>query len=668
MGSLVVLALAVTPASALATPATTLLSHATPPPVLNGTAVALGQVAPATGFAVNLDLAPRDQAKLNSLVAAITTAGSPSFGHYLTPAQYRAQYAPTAAQVLAATTWAKAHGLTVTGVSPDNLLVYTRTTAATAEQAFAVKLDTFRANGRTFRANDRAPRVPAGLDIASVSGLSTYNVYVPALTCQVSPPAPPGRCGLDGSDFASAYDVVGDGKGQTLGFTLWGQALPQSDYTSYASATGTTALSVGSSATGDDGLNFVLVDGGDTASANVDNEIALDTEIAHGVAPGVHETYWLGQDNDTSLAHVLDDAANSSIDVISNSWGSQSSGCPTDTGEENALQMGASTGKTFYFATGDAGAAAGCSWPSESQYVVAVGGTALQPSPESAIENGGGCTNSEPRPSWQTGIGTPLLSPGGNACGGRAQPDVAADSGTGTYLFFDGHDACCTGGTSLATPIWAAATVVYNKHNANTGRPGVGFDAPLIYQLANNPTTYPHDFHDITTGTNGFAAVTGWDEATGWGSADFDKLFNNPTAITYTGPSNANHGDTISLSATLDEAGSTTPLVGSQISFATHGESCDGTTDGSGHASCNVTINDAPGHYAAIAAFAGDSVHVAKSDTEPFTVNWIATTTRYTGPTSGDYGVPVTLTASLTDDSNSTGIAGETLHISFGAE
>src|SRR5207244_11076667 len=132
--------------------------------------------------------------------------------------------------------------------------------------------------------------------------------------------------------FRSAYDSPGDGKGQTVGFTLWGRSLPQSDYDGYAEATGETALKVGKA--GDDGLEFITVDGS-TTEEDTDNEVALDTQIAHGAAPGVHETYWLGHDNGNStLEDVLNEAANSSVAIISNSWGAQSSGCPADGGME----------------------------------------------------------------------------------------------------------------------------------------------------------------------------------------------------------------------------------------------------------------------------------------------------------------------------------------------
>ena len=100
----------------------------------------------------------------------------------------------------------------------------------------------------------------------------------------------PAFCGYFGTDFRTAYDLTGTGEGQTIGFTLWGETVPQSDYTKYATDTGTTALTVGGA--GPNGLEFIQVGGSSTINGK--DEVALDTEIAHAVAPGIHETYWLG--------------------------------------------------------------------------------------------------------------------------------------------------------------------------------------------------------------------------------------------------------------------------------------------------------------------------------------------------------------------------------------
>jgi hypothetical protein len=664
----------------------------TAPVVAHGQAALHGRRDPNDVLRLNVGLAVRDSAGLDALIKAAGTPGNPQFGHYLTNAQYIASYAPTAAEVQTARAWLESQGLSVTGVSPDNLLVHVQASVRDAERAFGVVVNDYTYQARSFYANDRDPSVPADLDVNWVSGLSNFDVFKPADTC-TSPPS--GGCSFDGGDLRGAYDIVGNGQGQTIGFTLWGGSLPQSDYTSYATATGTTALTIGQA--GDDGLDFIQVDGAGTNAANTDGEIALDTQNAHGVAPGIHETYWLGKNNSNStMEDVLNVAANSSISIISNSWGSQANPCSVDSNMESSLQHGAATGKTFFFSTGDGAASVGCEYPAESQYVVAVGGTALTINDpgdvyggETAVNDGGGCLNSQPRPSWQTGIGTPQSwgTPPTN-CNGRATPDVAAISGfctdgsncgPGTFIFFDGSASCCFGGTSLAAPLWAAASVLWNKQNAGSGRPGIGFSAPLIYALANDPTTYANDFHDVTSGTNGFAATTGWDEATGWGSADFNKLMNNLADVTYTGPTQANQGDTITLSGSLLDKNASTTLATAalgtlKLSFAADGSNCDANVDSSGNASCNVTISSGPGVYKAIAAYAGDAAYQGGSQTVDFTVLHIPTKISYSGATSGDYNDLVTLSATLIDDGDPTsfergdGIPGEMLTFHLGGE
>src|SRR5207248_6603744 len=88
------------------------------------------------------------------------------------------------------------------------------------------------------------------------------------------------------------------------------------------------------------------------------------------------------------------------------------------------------------------------------------------------------------------------------------------------------------GGTSLAAPLWAGMAADVNAHLQASGLPVMGWAAPRLYQLANDPTTYARDFHDVVGGnndpvvgsTNGYTATVGWDEATGWGSPNLSNL------------------------------------------------------------------------------------------------------------------------------------------------
>jgi subtilase family serine protease len=97
------------------------------------------------------------------------------------------------------------------------------------------------------------------------------------------------------------------------------------------------------------------------------------------------------------------------------------------------------------------------------------------------------------------------------------------------------------GGTSVAAPSFAGILALIEQ---KLGVPqGLGNVNPALYTLASNATTYGTAFHDITTGNNevpctagstncptsgnmviGYAAGTGYDQATGLGSVDVNNL------------------------------------------------------------------------------------------------------------------------------------------------
>lgn len=511
-------------------PAIETLARSVPSVVAHGLARQVGSHPESAELTLNVDLQVREGAELQELIGAASTLGSLDYGGYLTQAQYLARFAPTDAEVQAVEGWLRGEGLDVTGATRDNAMIHVSTSTALAETAFGVAIEDYALAGHQFYANDRAPSVPSDLHVQSVGGLTNYALPQPAHLCSGH------FCGYYGTDFRAAYDISGNGEHESIGFTLWGEELSQHEYTEYAKLTSTKTLTVGAS--GPNGLEFIQVGG--PSEINSDGEIGLDTEVAHAVAPGIHETYWLGANNQwTTLETTLNEAAESSIDIISSSWDSTGyDSCEVPAGLESVLEHGAATGKTFFFSTGDAGAEEGCHAPSSSPYAVAVGGTDLSTGSkgewksETAIKDDGGCTNSEPRPEWQTGIGSPLEYPLGS-CSGRATPDVSADSCYSAEETFPSGECYAetfdegldyeSGGTSLAAPLWAAGSAIWNKDNVTAKRPPLGFVAPALYRLANS-ADYAKDFHDITTGTNDFAATAGWDEATGWGSPNFKNL------------------------------------------------------------------------------------------------------------------------------------------------
>ncbi len=130
---------------------------------------------------------------------------------------------------------------------------------------------------------------------------------------------------------------------------------------------------------------------------------------------------------------------------------------------------------------------------------------------------GGGMSSQWTIPAWQQGV-TSTASAGSTSM--RNVPDVSlnADQYTGYSVFFQGN-WWIYGGTSCAAPLWAAFTARVNQLRAAGGAAPLGFANPAIYQIARG-SRYSADFHDIADGTTNlyYPAVTGYDDATGWGS------------------------------------------------------------------------------------------------------------------------------------------------------
>jgi len=117
----------------------------------------------------------------------------------------------------------------------------------------------------------------------------------------------------------------------------------------------------------------------------------------------------------------------------------------------------------------------------------------------------------------------------------REVPDVtlAADENHGSSFYEASYGGWSTiGGTSTATPMWAAisadiassASCSHLPHNSVTAARDLGFIAPALYETAASASASA-DFNDITSGSNdvyglhkGYPATAGYDLASGIGS------------------------------------------------------------------------------------------------------------------------------------------------------
>jgi subtilase family serine protease len=256
-------------------------------------------------------------------------------------------------------------------------------------------------------------------------------------------------------------------------------------------------------------------------------EISLDVEWAHAIAPAA--TILLIEARSASLSALMsgvDFAVTQGAKQVSMSWGTPSfvSQWMYDTHFNHP-------GVTFLASAGDSGT--GASYPSSSPYVTSIGGTSLQINTSSNriaeatwTYGGGGAASNVSRPVYQNGF----LS-GTN----RGTPDVAynSDPNTGYYVYDSSSGGAWwqVGGTSAAAPQWAGLIALANQGRAALHKPSLGTGLSLgtnqvLYQLAGG-SRYMNtrgDYTDITTGSNGIAASSGYDMATGLGSPVANKL------------------------------------------------------------------------------------------------------------------------------------------------
>ncbi|KAF8638557.1 hypothetical protein AX17_002100 [Amanita inopinata Kibby_2008] len=160
--------------------------------------------------------------------------------------------------------------------------------------------------------------------------------------------------------------------------------------------------------------------------------------------------------------------------------------------------------------------------------VTAVGGTNFVPE-TAAFFSGGGFSDYFPQPAYQKAAVKAYLKKlsKGKYEGlfnrtGRAIPDVAA-LGRNYRVWLKGKPMS-VGGTSAASPTFAAIVAMLNDARLAKKLPPLGFLNPLLYKKG------LHGLNDITEGNNpgcgtpGFNATKGWDPITGLGTPNFYKL------------------------------------------------------------------------------------------------------------------------------------------------
>ena len=113
------------------------------------------------GFRVYLGW--RNEGAVTALAKAVSNPSSRSYGHYLTPQQFRQRFAPSQSDVNAVEAWLRSQGFRVDYVPQNNHYVEAEGTIAQAEAAFGVSLNEYSYDGMTLRAPSSALTIPSSL-------------------------------------------------------------------------------------------------------------------------------------------------------------------------------------------------------------------------------------------------------------------------------------------------------------------------------------------------------------------------------------------------------------------------------------------------------------------------------------------------------------------------
>jgi len=364
---------------------------------------------------------------------AVSTPGSASYGKYLSPVQFRAQFAPSQASVTAVQRFLRTAGFSIVMTPTNNHFVAAEGTVAQAQRAFGVKLGEYAAFGQLLRAPESAVSVPSSLAgiVQSVAGLDqsdrllvprntdgsgprqshgapgigfragrpcslyygekTVSTDFTAYTTKSKPLAP---CGYTPAQVRGLYglDSVGaNGAGQTVAF-VGATASPtlQQDVRTYSRLHGLPAPSITELVA--PGI-YRHPDTPKQTPGDFYGEETLDAEAIHTTAPGAPELFVgssnANQDFDASINHIVDKHLAS---IISISYGFSGENLPRGfiTSLNNTFIQAAATGIGVYVSSGDNGddvTAFGhpaVDFYADSPFVTAVGGTSSAVVPSGA--------------------------------------------------------------------------------------------------------------------------------------------------------------------------------------------------------------------------------------------------------------------------------------------
>jgi kumamolisin len=484
---------------------------------------------------------------------------------------FAARYGAGAADIAKVRDTLERLGLVVEEASSAGRSLRVSGTAAAMEEAFHPGLGVYRSPDQgEFRGRDGDLEIPADLDglVTGVFGFDERRMVRRARSAEaVAKAGAAAGAALSIADLEQRYNFPpGDGNGRQVGIAEFGGGYLPDDLEAFCKQQGVAEAQV---TVVDVGLKpptprrvEELPEARQNEFWGDSTEVMMDIEIVAGLCPAAEIFVYFAKFTQKGWIDLLNkliggDAAE--LNLLSVSWGLAEDSEGWSSAARNEinlrLQAAAQLGVTVCAASGDDGSGDDVedghfhvNFPASSPNVLSVGGTMLDGAqevvwwqapgqrflPGGGEPSGGGATGGGvsvifARPSWQDDVD--VKSKNAGAIEGRVMPDVVALAGLPYYqLVFQGKSAP-NGGTSAATPLWAALLTRIAATGKPTQQPT--FLAPLLYE--NGPAGRPRGEEgcvDITTGNNasnpkpgvGYEATKGYDAVSGWGVPDGVKL------------------------------------------------------------------------------------------------------------------------------------------------
>ncbi|CAB4774455.1 MAG: hypothetical protein F2729_00530 [Actinobacteria bacterium] len=623
----------------------------------------LGAAPSSTRLDLRVVLEPNNSGALAQFINDVSTPGNPLYRHFLSPAEFAQRFGATPSAIAFVRSELRSTGLTVSDVSPNNLVLRVTGSATQVAASFHTKLQRYRdISGEiaTVATSRIGLASPIARYVAGISGLNGFEHPHATSAIANSATARPSLAGptacTSASNAAAARHIYlpsqiahayGLDTAYANGFNGAGHSVAVVEFADYYRSDMTTYLNCF-------GLSNTIVDvvmnGGAGASTAADGgaEVELDLQQIASLAPGATIYNYMHPNDSNGFVDEFNQIANDYLaDSVSVSWGL----CEADissAAQQPLLQQLAAQGQSVFVAAGDSGSSS-CAYnatagdpsvsysaivddPSNSPWVTGIGGlsvTSISPLVQTVWNGGcgapcgggGGFSNVYGRPDWQVGPGVTLNNQ-------RQVPDISVmgDPRTGMLAYFAGgwHGF---GGTSIGAPILGAMAAVGAQA---CGMSNLGFLNPRLYQMAINGT----GISDVTTGSNdiygigSYSATSGYDVASGLGSPNPATFLPALCGQAHTF-SSSKTGTGVAATWTFNYFSSGTALVAGADSITIHGMVSGGlSTD-----AASYTINGV--HPSSVSVSGADATLVLGSDIAPLAAVTVVTSGAINGFRAG---------------------------------